>query len=152
MKKPIYSLLLLVWLLACEDNFEEPPQALLEVTIVSTDTLDTSIPLVSAYGVGMDSLWVDQVQASMFRLPLSTQTSSSFVLLLDSIADTLTIFHENELMFESAETGFYHQHKIIDIEHTFNRIDDYEVTDSLVTKNWNENIQLYVNPLPSGNN
>ena len=152
MKKIGYTLILLVLVLACEEVFDPPPKALLEVQITNTDTLDTSIPLVTVYGVGMDSIWIDQVETNTIRLPLSTGESSSFVLMLDSVADTLTIIHENELIFESAETGFYNQYKIKDIEHTLYRIDDYDVVDSMVTKNWHENIQLYINPLPADDN
>lgn len=152
MKKTLYILGLIVLAIACEESFEPPPKALLEVKLVNADTLDKSVPVVTAYGVGLDSIWIDSVKTTSFRLQLGTESSSSFVLLFDSVADTLTIFHENELIFESAETGFYYQYKILDIEHTLHRIDDYEVTDSVVTKKWHENIQLYINPLPANGN
>jgi hypothetical protein len=152
MKRTVHILLLLVLAIACNESFDAPPKALLEVSLVNVDTLDTSSPLITVYGVGLDSIWIDSIETNTFRLQLGTELSSSFVLLLDSIADTLTIFHENELIFESAESGFYYQYKIQDIEHTFYRIDDYEITDSLVTKNWHENIQLYINPLPADDN
>ena len=152
MKKFGYSLLLLFVIVSCSEVFDAPPKALMQVTLVNTDTLDTSIPKVSVYGVDQDSIWIYQQQTSTFLLQLSPDSSSSFVLLLDSLVDTLTIFHETQLIFESAETGFYLEYKIKDIEHTSHRIDDYEVTDSLVTKNWHENIQLYFNPLSAGNN
>jgi hypothetical protein len=152
MKKAFYIFFLAFVAIACDESFDAPPKALLEVKLVNVDTLDTSSPLISVYGVGLDSLWIDSVSTNTFRLQLGTGLSSSFVLLLDSIADTLTVYHENELIFESAESGFYYQYKIQDIEHTSHRVDDYEVTDSLVTKNWHENIQLYINPLPADGN
>lgn len=153
MKKFVYSLIFVLLLFACEEVFDPPPQALLEVSIENVDTLITTKPKVSVYGVGMeDSIWIYQEQTNDFLLPLSSAETSSFVVLLDSIADTLTIYHENTLIFESAETGFYNQFKILDVEHTFNRIDDYEVTDSVVTTNWHENIQLYINSLPADSN
>lgn len=153
MKKIVYSLVLLMVAFACKEIFEAPPKALLQVTLEHVDSTDVSIPGVSVYGVGMDdTLWIFDEETSEFRLPLSTEENTSFVLLLDSIADTLTITHQNELIFESAETGFYNEYKILDVEHTFNRIEDYEVVDSAVTKNWHENIQLYINSLPDNNN
>jgi hypothetical protein len=38
------------------------------------------------------------------------------------------------------------------INYTNNRIDSISITDSLVTKKWNENIKLYLSPLATGNN
>lgn len=152
MRKILYSLISLALFVACQDVFESPPQALLEVKIKNVDTLNTSKPKVSVYGVGRDSIWIYQVQTDVFRLPLSSGDTTSYMVLLDSIADTLSIIHSNELIFESAETGFYQESKILDIEHSFNRIDDYEVTDSAVTKNWHENIQLYIHSLPTDAN
>ncbi|HKJ43881.1 MAG TPA: DUF6452 family protein, partial [Sunxiuqinia sp.] len=66
--------------------------------------------------------------------------------------DTLTIYQEPQLIFESAETGFYFDYKIKDIDYTHRRLVDDEVTDSLVTRNWHENIQLYISPLPANAN
>jgi len=152
MRKIFYSLFFLAAMAACQDLYDAPPQALLEVKITNVDTLSTRIPKVSVYGVGQDSIWIYQEQTNIFRLPLSVEETTSFVLLLDSIADTLTIKHTNELIFESAESGFYHEHKILDVGHSLNRIDDYEVTDSMVTKNWHENIELYILSLPAGDN
>ena len=152
MKNILYSLFLLVIIVACSDVYDAPPKSLLQVNLVNSDTLDTSIPKVSVYGVDQDSIWIYQEQTSSFLLQLSTDTVSSFVVLLDSLADTLTIYQAPQLVFESAETGFYFDYKIRDIKHTHHRIDDYEVTDSLVTRNWHENIQLYINSLPAGSN
>lgn len=152
MKKILYSLFFVAAIVACRDLYDAPPQALLEVKITNVDTLSNRIPKVSVYGVGQDSIWIYQEQTNVFRLPLSVKETTSFVLLLDSIADTLTIKHSNELIFESAESGFYNEYKILDVGHSLNRIDDYEVTDSMVTKNWHENIELYILSLPAGDN
>ena len=152
MKKIIYGIIVIVTIVACEEMYDPPPQSLMQVVLESTDSTDTSIPVVTAYGIDKDSIWIDKVATKTFRLPLSTQHSTTFVLLLDSVADTLTIFHKNELIFESAETGFYYEHTISDIEHTMNRIDDFDVLDTAVTKNWHENILLNITPLPADGN
>ncbi|WP_339737237.1 DUF6452 family protein [uncultured Sunxiuqinia sp.] len=152
MRKILYSLFLVTAIVACQDLYDAPPQALLEVKLINEDTLSTHVPKVSVYGVDQDSIWIYQVKTDVFRLPLSLEETTSFVLLLDSIADTLTIRHSNELIFESAESGFYHEFKILDVGHSFNQIDDYEVTDSMVTKNWHENIELYIFSLPADDN
>lgn len=139
-------------IVACGDVYDAPPKSLLQVNLVNTDTLDTSTPKVSVYGVGKDSIWIYQEQTSSFLLQLSLDSVSNFVVLLDSLADTLTIYHEPQLVFESAETGFYYEYKILDVKYTKHRIDDYEVIDSAVTRNWHENIQLDINPLPASGN
>ena len=152
MKKISYFILFIFAVIACEEVYDPPPQALLEAKIIHSDPEVTSIPKVSVYGVDQDSIWIYQEQTSTFRLPLSVQESSSFVVLLDSIVDTLTIFHENELKYESMESGFYNEHWISDVEHSLIRIDSVVVTDSAVTKNWHENIQLYISTLAAVNN
>ncbi|SFF57410.1 DUF6452 family protein [Sunxiuqinia elliptica] len=153
MKKILFGLFWALALVACKEVFDPPPQALLQVKVKYVDEEATGSPKVSVYGVDMDdTIWIYQEITSDFRLPMSAKTETSFVILLDSIADTLTITHDKELIFESAESGFYNEYKILDVKHTFNRIEDYEVTDSAVTKNWHENIQLYINSLPADAN
>ncbi|WP_159521081.1 DUF6452 family protein [Sunxiuqinia indica] len=152
-KNLLYISILIGLAISCDDVYEQPPQAFLEIALENVDTLDTATPKVSAYGIGMeDSIWLYQQTTDLFLLPLSLEETTSFVILLDSIADTLRITHETELVFESAETGFYNEFKILDVDHSFNRIDDYDVTDSLVTKTWHENIKLYINSLPDNAN
>lgn len=149
---------LLAIIVGCNDVYDAPPKSLMQVTLVNDDTLDISIPIVSVYGVGhADSLWIYQAQTRSFLLQLSTDTVSRFVVILDSLKnnpqiDTLTIYQEPQLIFESAETGFYFDYKIKDIDYTHRRLVDDEVTDSLVTRNWHENIQLYISPLPANAN
>ena len=46
------------------------------------------------------------------------------------------------------ETGFYYEYKLDTIEFTHNRLDSIKIIDSLVTIKWNENIKLYIRPLP----
>ena len=152
MKKIVYFILFIIAVVACEEVYEVPPQSLLEVSLIHSDPEATGTPKVSVYGVGQDSIWIYQVQQSTFRLPLSTQGASSFVVLLDSIPDTLTIFHENEFKYESIESGFYNEHWILDVEHTLQRIDSALVVDSAVTKNWHENIELYISTVTAVNN
>ncbi|WP_321287269.1 DUF6452 family protein [uncultured Sunxiuqinia sp.] len=147
----LYILILVGFAISCDEVYESPPHAFLEVSLENIDSLDASKPKVTVYGIGREDTIYNET-TDLFLLPLSMEETTSFVLLLDSIADTLIITHENELIFESAETGFYNEFKILDVDHTFNRIDSYDVTDSLVTKNWHENIKFYINPLPNNAN
>ena len=149
MKKLIYFILFIFAAIACEEVYDQPPQALLEATIKHSDPDLTSIPKVSVYGVDQDSIWIYQEQTNSFRLPLTTFESSSFVVLLDSIVDTITIDHSNDFKYESMESGFYNEHWILNVEHSLNRIDSVVVVDSAVTKTWHENIQLYIGTVPT---
>ena len=151
MKKLIYFAVFILAVIACEEVYDPPPQALLEAKIKHSNPDLTGIPKVSVYGVDQDSIWIYQEQTTTFRLPLSTQVQTSFVVLLDSIVDTLSIVHSNDFKYESMESGFYNEHQILDIEHTLHRIDSVVVVDSAVTKNWHENIQLYIGTIPTDN-
>ena len=152
MKKLTYFVLLVIAVAACKEVFDPPPQALLEVSIEYSDPNTTITPKVSVQGVDKDSIWIYQEELTTFRLPLTSHNNTEFVVLLDSIADTLNIFHENEFKYESIESGFYNEHWILDIEHTLHRIDSVVVVDSAVTKNWHENIQLYISSIAANNN
>ena len=50
------------------------------------------------------------------------------------------------------ETGFYYEYKLKSVESTHNRIVSIDITDSLVTTKWHENIKLNIRPLPVGGN
>ena len=152
MKKLTYFIFLIVAIIACKEVYDPPPQALLEATIKYSDLDASGTPKVSVQGVDQDSIWIYQESLTEFGLPLTAQSNSEFVILLDSIADTLNILHENDFKYESMESGFYNEHWILDIEHTLHRIDSVVVVDSAVTKNWHENIQLYISTLTAGNN
>ena len=152
MKKILTIISLIVALAACEEEYNSPPKSLLEATILYSNGSTSSTPKVSVYGVGQDSLLIYQEKLKSFRLPLNNYESTGFVVLLDSIPDTLTIHHQNTFNYESIETGFYYEFWIDSIEHTFNRIDSVVVADSAVTKNWHENIKLYIGPVPAVDN
>ncbi|MGQ8336339.1 DUF6452 family protein [Sunxiuqinia sp. A32] len=151
MKRIASFIILIIAIVACEDIYEAPPQALLEVNVQNSNPNATRVPKVSVYGVEQDSIWIYQEQTQNFRLPLRPHEYSSFVLLLDSIADTLTVHHETIFKYGSLESGFYNEHWINEIENTFHRIDSVVVVDSAVTKNWHENIKLYIGPIPASN-
>jgi len=150
-KFTIFLLLISIWV-ACKDVYDAPPQALLEVNVQYSNPNVNTIPKISAYGVDQDSIWIYQEQTQTFRLPLRPYDFTSFVLLIDSVADTLTIYHKTVLTYESLESGFYNEHWLDSLEFTANRIDSIAVTDSAITKNWHENIKLYIGPIPTVNN
>lgn len=147
--KHFLSILLVLAMAACEETFDNPPRSELVAQIRFSSGTQQDNPFLSVYGLEQDSIWISQVQTNAFNLPLSTAESSSFAVLLDSIADTLIIAHENTINYESLESGFYYEYRIKEISHTFNRIDSIVVLDSAVTQTWNENIILYITDLPS---
>jgi hypothetical protein len=136
-------------LAACEETFDTPPRSELVVQVKFSSGAANDNPFISVYGLGQDSIWIDNIQTNEFNLPLSTIESSTFVILFDLIADTLTVFHENTINYESIESGFYYEYWIKNISHTFNRIESFVVLDSAVTETWNENITLYITDLPA---
>lgn len=148
--KQFFSLIMIILVIAaCEETFDKPPRSELVALVKFSSGAENADPFISVYGVGQDSIWISEVQTKEFNLPLSTLESSSFVVLFDAIADTLTIVHENTINYESVESGFYYEYRIKDIRHTFNRIDSLVVLDSAVTQTWNENITLYITDLPA---
>ena len=132
----------------CEETFDSPPHVTAGVVFSYTSGAG-DVPQISVSGLGMDSLLVRNERTEEISLPLSLAENSTFVLLIDSIADTLTIYHTNTLNYESVESGFYHDYTITDVKHTYNRIESTEILNDTVTTSWNENIELYLNDLPS---
>lgn len=148
--KQFFSMILIILAIAgCKETFDTPPMPVLVALVEYSSGAKSANPVISAYGVGQDSIWIYQKQTNEFNLPLSIKESSSFVVLFDSIPDTLTIFHENTINYESVESGFYYEYKIKNISHTYNRIVSIVVLDSAVTQLYNENITLYINDLPA---
>lgn len=150
MKQVRNIVLLLLAFVACKEVFEVPPQSLVEVTVAYSDSKQNGLPVISVKGVGRDSIWIDQQAMTEFRLPLCQGDSSSFVVLFDSIPDTLTIYHHTELSYGSMETGFFTTHRIKRVAHTWTRIDSLMLVDTVVNQFWHENIRIYIANLPAG--
>ena len=155
MKKFIQIICLLFVLVACEDTFDSPAQSFLNATIRYTDNdKNESIDSidVKVTGVNMDQVWLHD---TLFRtssdttrtvlLPLNDTDSTSYVFVLNGMTDTVCIVSESNLIYESMETGFCPEFKILDILYSTHRIDYIEVADSAVTEEWNENIIININ-------
>ncbi len=138
----------LLTVISCEETYDTPPRPSAGIVFSYTSGAD-STPVITAYGLDIDSILVQEEETDEVSLPLSLADSSTFVLLIDSIADTLTIYHTNTLNYESIESGFYYDYMITGAKHTYNRIDSAEILNDTVTTSWNENIRLYLNDLPS---
>jgi len=103
-------------------------------------------------GVGLDSLFYKDESLSVVTLPLSNDSQTSFLFSLDAVVDTIRIKHENVLQYGSMESGFYYNYILKEIGFSKNRIDSIQISDSLVTKTWHENIKIYIRPLSTGTN
>lgn len=148
MRTFLYVILVLLLLVACKEVFDVPPQSLMETKLTfSNPEEDNSLPI-SVKGLEKDSFIIYQEKTDMFRLPLTRDDSTSFVIFFNTIPDTFSIKHDTEVAYESFESGFFTKHKIKEIEYTRNRIDSVAVIDSLVNQFWHENIQIYINTLP----
>jgi len=141
----------LLILSGCDETYDLPPSVYSGIDLSYSDSLITTSPVISAYGLGVtgadgtDSLLYDSVSTKEISLPFSINDNSAFVLTIDSIIDTLTIYHINTLTEESIESGFYYEYEITSVNFTTNRIDSVAISDSTVTSFWNENLKIYIN-------
>jgi len=152
MKRFFNLILVLLLLNACKEVFEIPPQAFLQVSILNSSTKAKVSQNVTIWGVDQKYLWVKDTVVQEILLPLSSNDTTSFVISFNSKIDTITLIHETMQKFASMETGFYFEYKLQSINYTNNQIDSMLITDSLVTKKWNENIKLYLTPFTTGDN
>jgi hypothetical protein len=152
MRRFLSLFLLLIFVYSCKEVFEAPPQALLDLSFINSTTNKAISPKVTIWGDGLKYLWVKDTVTQRILLPLSANDTTIYLISLDSKIDILTITHQTIQKYASMETGFYYEYKLKKIDYTRNRIDSIRITDSLVTKKWNENIKLYIRPLPAGTN
>lgn len=152
MKRFLYLIGFLLLAVSCEEVFEAPPQSFLLASFYNSATNQTMSPVTMVQGVGAEGLLFGDTAISKMLLPLTSRDTTRYVIWLDSTSDSLTFIHETTQKYASVESGFYYEYKLLAVEHTQNRIDSIRIIDSLVTTKWNENINLYIHPLPAGNN
>jgi hypothetical protein len=145
MKQFFLLFILIVAAVACKEVYDTPPEARVQLGLYYTNEDNDNTPLLTTYGLGQDSIWYDAESTDSFLLPLSDSETSTFVVLIDSVADTLQIQYSAQIAYESMESGFYYTYWIQKIMSTANKIDRILLTDTLVNENWHENIQLYLN-------
>ncbi|MGE5428005.1 MAG: DUF6452 family protein [Methylococcaceae bacterium] len=152
MKRYVYLIgfLLLAW--ACKETFEAPPQSLLVGSFYNSATNKEISPVATAQGVDNAMFLFGDTTISKILLPLTFKDTTRYIVWLDATSDSLTFIHQAFRKYASVETGFYYEYKLLSVRYTHNRIDSVKITDSLVTKKWNENIKLYIHPLPAGGN
>ena len=152
MKRFVYLIGFLILAMACKETFEAPPQSLLVASIFNSTTDKAMSPVTTAQGVDNSLFLFGDTAVSKILFPLTFKDTTRYIVWLDATSDSLTFVHQAFKKYDSVETGFYYEYRLLSVRFTQNRIDSVKITDSLVTKNWNENIKLYVHPLPSGSN
>jgi len=148
MKRFLYLICMLIVATSCKEVFVAPPQALLQATFYNSATNIAYSPVISVLGVGRDTLLYAQDTIPRAYLPLTKRDTTHYIIWLDSKADSITFIHETRQKYASIETGFYYEYTLLSVRFTHNRIDSIKIIDSLVTIKWNENIKLYIHPLP----
>lgn len=152
MKQFVYLIFILIIINACKEVFEIPPQAFVQASFMNSSTKAAVSQNVTVWGVGQEYLWVKDSLLQKILLPLSSNDTTSFAISFDSKIDTITFIHQTMQKYASMESGFYFEYKLQSIDYTNNRIDSILITDSLVTKKWNENIKLYLTPSATDGN
>lgn len=152
MKIFLYTILIMIIVSACKDVFDPPPQAYVGTSFLNSVTKKEMSSTISVWGIGVESLWLKDTVLQKIILPLSSNDTTNYLITFDSLADTITFIHRTYQKYASMETGFYFEFKLKSIDYTRNRIDSIQITDSLVTTQWHENIKLYLRPLPAGGN
>jgi len=152
MKRFLYLICILIGVIACKEVYEVPPQAMLQASFLDSSTKKALTLTVTVQGIGRDSLWVKDAILSGIMLPLSINDTTSYLISFDSQIDKISFIHSSMQKYASMETGFYYEFKLETIDYSHNRIDSIQITDSLITQNWHENIKLYIHHLPAGTN
>lgn len=152
MKRFLYLIGFLILGMACKEVYEAPPQSLLMASFYNSSDNKEINPITRVQGVGAEFPLFGDTAIRNMLLPLTNKDTTRYIVWLDSTPDSLTVVHETKQKYASMETGFYYEYKLLSVRFTQNRIDSIKITDSLVTKKWNENIKLYIHPLPAVSN
>ena len=152
MKRFLYLICILIMATDCKEVYEAPPQALLLASFANSTTSNDMNSIITAQGIGLDSLLYNEASMSDMLLPLTINDTTRYIVWFDSKSDSIIFVHETTQKYASMESGFYFEYKLKSIRFTQNRIDSVRIIDSLVTTKWNENIKLYLHPLPVSSN
>jgi hypothetical protein len=152
MKRIVFLIIILIVAIACKEVFEVPPEAFLKAELLDSTTEESDTSTVTISGIGIDNTLYKDSALTEILFPLSAEDTSKFLVSFDSVEDTITFIYETTLVYASMETGFYNEYTLHSITFSTNRIDSIAISDTLVTKAWNENITIYLRPLSSGSN
>jgi hypothetical protein len=152
MKQFLFLICFLILTASCKEVFEAPPKSLLKATFYNSATDKAVKSSVTLLGVGLENLLFRDTIVDNALFPLTIKDTTRYIIWLDSKSDSITFVHQTTQKYASVETGFYYEYNLLSVRFTHNRIDSIKIVDRLVTKKWNENIKLYIRPLPAGGN
>ncbi len=111
---------------------------------------DTVLSNLTFYGASRpDSLLYDGssgISRIEFPLPGSPGEYTSFVFRVDTLTDTINIWHTPILVMVSYECGFTANHNIYWINYQKNAIDTISIPEPLVDLTDEENLKIYIRP------
>ena len=112
---------------------------------------DTTLSLVTFYGLSRpDSLLYDAasgVKKLEFPLPPAPAEFTRFVLKVDTLCDTIKLWHLVEFKLVSYACGFSAFHNIYYQSHDDDIIDSIAITNPHVDLTDEENLRIYINPV-----
>ena len=131
----------------CSQIFTARVQGTFYLRDTLSNEIETNVPIFSAYGVGKPNefLYERDAQIDIFALPLSPDYNErSFVLVNDSINDTLTFTYTSSLQLINTVCGFVPNYTISKVENTTNFIQAVNISNEDVNTDDKENIKVYL--------
>ncbi len=111
---------------------------------------DTLLSKLTFYGASRpDSLLYDEASdrgSIEFPLPGDPEEYTSFVFRVDTLTDTIRIWHTPILVMVSYECGFTAHHNIYWLSYQKNAIDTIAIAEPLVDLTDEENLKIYIRP------
>lgn len=95
--------------------------------------------------LGDVSIYWDSANISKIQFPLNPELKQTgYLMIADSVADTLHFNYETDLIFVSYPCGFAPEYKITSVNHTSNGIDSIEIIKNKVDPSDEENIRIFL--------
>lgn len=112
---------------------------------VSGELQDSVLNNLRIFSPGMDSLIYDSSGISSIKLPLDYAASQTqFIMINDSVADTLVFSYDKEMIFISYQCGFAPEYELLSTEHSSEGIDSVRVINSKIETTDEENLRIYL--------
>lgn len=110
------------------------------------EEIDTTLNNLSLRGLGMDSLIYNNVNnLNQIELSLNPEDhTSTFIITLDSIYDTIHLFYQHELIFVSYPCGFTTYYTIDSAKYTTNKIDSLILTNPIIDPESEETYKIFL--------
>ena len=134
----------------CDESYDSDLVAKFK-TLHDGETVDSTLTAMTLYGIRegqSDSLLYDAASSSGFVVPLDPHHDfSSFVLQIDTLSDTLTVYHDFETYMESYTCGYANLFTLSNIEFGGGIIKSDTILNEMIDAEYEENeehIWLYL--------